>query len=142
MEKKKVTRAARKSTKRVKELTCEEPKPLQAECTVQEAGETMRSLQTERFPVAAGDHLVGTVEGPYPERKAAGYGHDPETTIVRNSMVKKIYYCFEHQSLEEARDIMRRNHLQHLPVVDENLRIVGIVRLDEVEQQQRAEANA
>ena len=49
----------------------------------------MRSLDTNRLPVASGDHLVGAVEGKYPERKAAGFGHDPETALVRTIMVKK-----------------------------------------------------
>ena len=49
----------------------------------------MRSLDTNRLPVASGDRLVGAVEGKYPERKAAGFGHDPETALVRGIMVKK-----------------------------------------------------
>jgi CBS domain-containing protein len=131
---KKNTNSRRKSV-HVKELASKskKPKPLQEKATLQEAGETMRSLQAERYPVAAGDRLVGTVEGKYPERQAAAHGHDPQTTLVRGSMVKKMYYCFEDQSLEEARELMRRNHLLHLPVVDKNLRIIGIVALNEVE---------
>jgi CBS domain-containing protein len=124
---------SRSRTIHVKELACEKPKPLQEKSTVQEAGETMRSLQAERFPVAAGDRLVGTVEGKYPERAAAAHGHDPQTTLVRGSMVKKMYYCFEEQSLQEARELMRRHHLFHLPVVDKDLRIIGIVALNDVE---------
>jgi CBS domain-containing protein len=119
----------------VKELASEKPKPLQEKTTLQEAGETMRSLQAERFPVAAGDRLVGTVEGKYPERAAAAHGHDPQTTLVRGSMVKKMYYCFEDQSLEEARELMRRHHLLHLPVVDKDLRIIGIIALNDVEDE-------
>ena len=110
-----------------------QPKPLQEKDTVQEAGETMRALQAERYPVAAGDQLVGTVEGKYPERQAAAHGHDPQTTLVRGSMVKKMYDRFEDQSLEEARDLMRRHHLLHLPVVDKDLRIIGVVALNDVE---------
>jgi CBS domain-containing protein len=128
-----VKKRTSKSTRPARELASKEPRPLQEKNTVKEAGETMRSLQEDRFPVAAGERLVGTVEGKYPERAAAGHGHDPETTLVRGSMVKKLYYCFENQSLQEAREIMRRNHLLHLPVVDENLRIVGLVALNEVE---------
>ena len=33
--------------------------------------------------------MVGAVEGKYPERKAAGFGHDPETALVRTIMVEK-----------------------------------------------------
>jgi CBS domain-containing protein len=135
MEKKFVKNPDGKSTKpppkRVKDVACDEPKPLQETSSVKEAGEKMRSLHTNRLPVASGDHLVGAVEGNYPERKAAAFGHDPETTLVRGIMVKKAYYCFENQSLDEAREIMREHHLEYLPVVDDNMRVIGTVGLRE-----------
>jgi hypothetical protein len=74
---------SRSSPKRVKELACEEPKPLQTKSSVKEAGEKIRSLHTNRLSVVSGDRVVGVVESKYPERKAAGFGHDPETTLVR-----------------------------------------------------------
>jgi CBS domain-containing protein len=115
--------------KRVKEVACKEPKPLQTKSSVKEAGEKIRSFHTDRLAVASGDQLVGTVKGKYPERKAAGFGHDPETTLVREIMVKKAYYCFENQSLDKAEEIMREHHLEYLPVVDDNLRVIGTVGL-------------
>lgn len=120
------------SKKCVKELACEEPKPLQQETSVREAGEKMRSLSAEKFPVAAGDTLVGTVEGRFPDRKVAGFGHDPSAIQVGESMSSEKFYCYEHQTVEEARKIMRENGLQHLPVVDGDLHIIGILALKEL----------
>ena len=120
MTKKPLEKPDRKSTKqllkRVKQVARQEPKPLQAKSSVKEAGEKIRSFHTDRLPVASGDRLVGTVKGQYPERKAAGFGHDPETTLVREIMVKKAYYCFESQSLDKAEEIMRDHHLEYLSV--------------------------
>ncbi|MDD5198909.1 MAG: CBS domain-containing protein [Terrimicrobiaceae bacterium] len=118
--------------KRAKEGAAKRPKPLQKESSLHEAGEQMRRLGTERYPVAAGDRLVGTVEGKFPDRKAAGYGHDPSTTLVGDHMSRKKYFCHANQSIEEARDIMRENGLQHLPVVDDDLHIIGIVAFEEL----------
>lgn len=44
-------------------------------------------------------------------------------------MVKKAYYCFESQSLDQARETMCEHHLDYLPVVDGNMRVLGIVAL-------------
>jgi CBS domain-containing protein len=126
-------KSGKKSLKRVKEVTSDKPKPLQEKSSLKEAGEKIRSLHVNRLPVASGDRLVGDVEGEYPERKAAGFGHDPETTSVRGIMSKKTYFCFENQSVGEAREIMREHHLQYLPVVDENMRILGIVARSDLE---------
>jgi CBS domain-containing protein len=113
--------------KRVKEVASDKPRPLQEKSSLKEAGEQMRSLRAERLPVASGDRLVGAVEGKYPERKAAGFGHDPETTLVREIMVREAHYCFENQPLDEAREIMRKHSLKYLPVVDKDMRVIGIL---------------
>jgi CBS domain-containing protein len=110
---------------------------LQAKSSVKEAGEKIGSFHTDRLPVVSGDRLVGTVKGKYPERKAAGFGHDPETTLVRDIMVKKAYYCFEHQSPDEAGEIMREHHLEYLSVVDDKLRVIGTVGLRDLAAERR-----
>jgi CBS domain-containing protein len=133
MRKKLAKQADRKSrkqpSKQVKEVARAEPKLLQEKSSLEEAGEKIRSLNTHRLPVASGDRLVGAVEGKYPERTATSFGHDPKTAIVREIMVKKTYFCFENQSLDEAREIMCDNHLDYLPVLDGTMRVVGIVAL-------------
>lgn len=94
---------------------------------MREAGEKMRKLQSEKYPVAAGKRLVGTMMGKFSDRQVAGFGHDPSTVSVGDNMTRQIFFCHEHQSMEEARKIMKDNGLQHLPVVDNNLCIIGIV---------------
>jgi len=99
---------------------------------VREAGEKMRSLQAEKFPVAAGNKLTGMVEGKFPDRKAAGFGHDPSHVSISQHMTRKKLFCFEDQTIEEAKAIMREHALEHLPVVDGDLRIIGIVALKDL----------
>jgi CBS domain-containing protein len=48
--------------------------------------------------------------------------------FVHGVMEKQAHYCFENQSMDEALKIMREHGLQYLPVVDSNLRVVGMVR--------------
>ena len=51
-----------------------------------------------------------------------------KTKLVRSVMEKQVYYCHENQSRDEALKIMREHGLSYLPVVDNNMRIVGVVR--------------
>ena len=51
-----------------------------------------------------------------------------KTKFVHDVMEKQAYYCREDQSMDEAVRIMREHGLQYLPVVDSNLRVVGVVR--------------
>lgn len=118
--------------KKVKFISGAEPHPLPPDSPLNQAGKKMRKLATEKFPVAEKGRLVGTLEGKFPDRRVAGFGHDPSATSVRESMTKDVYYCLENQTMEEAKKIMRDNALQYLPVVDKDLRIIGMLSLKEL----------
>ena len=55
-----------------------------------------------------------------------------KTKLVHSVIEKRAYFCFENQSVDEARRIMHENDLQYLLVLDRNLRIVGIVRMGDL----------
>lgn len=128
-------KTARKSSgaRPVKVVTAEHPRPLQEKDCIRKAGDKMRSLKAEAFPVAAGDKVVGTLEQSDPDRKVARFGHDPEAILVGENMSRKVLFCTEEQSMDEAREIMRENRLTHLPVVDKRQRIIGVVALKDLE---------
>ena len=52
-----------------------------------------------------------------------------KTTLVSSVMVKTPYYCRDNQSDEEALKMMRDLNLPYLPVLDSNLRVVGVVSM-------------
>ena len=60
--------------------------------------------------------------------KAAVSDELGKTKLIHSVMEKQVYYCRENQSLDEALKIMREHGLSYLPVVDSNLRVVGVVR--------------
>ena len=43
--------------------------------------------------------------------------------------LKKVHYCLENQSVNEARRIMREHDVSYLLVLDNNLRVVGVVTM-------------
>jgi CBS domain-containing protein len=67
-----------------------------------------------------------------PENAAESSHHPCETTLVRSVMVKTPYYCRENQSDEEALKMMRELDLPHLPVLDSNLSVVGVVSMSDL----------
>ena len=52
-----------------------------------------------------------------------------KTKLVHSVMVKTPYYCRDNQSDEEALKMMRELDLPYLPVLDSNLRVVGVVSM-------------
>ncbi len=95
--------------------------------SVESAGEKMRSSGQESLPVADKRRLVGVVQQPDPDQQASRYGHDPARVTVAESMSRKIVCCFEDEDCATALERMAENNLQQLPVVDSEMRIVGLV---------------
>jgi len=95
--------------------------------TVQTAGEKMRATGQESLPVMEHHRLVGVVEHSDPDQQASRYGHDPARTTVAQSMTRKVVCCFEDEDCATAIARMNENNLQLLPVVDKEMRIVGLL---------------
>ena len=64
-----------------------------------------------------------------PEKPPVPSHKSGEISLVRSVMVKTPYYCRENQSDEEALKMMRELDLPYLPVLDSNLRVVGMVSM-------------
>ena len=52
-----------------------------------------------------------------------------KTKSVHSVMIKTAYYCRANQSEEEALKLLRELNLPYLPVLDSNLRVVGVVSM-------------
>lgn len=98
----------------------------------------MRSLDANSWPVAEGRKLVGMIDHPDPDRLAGGRGHDPNTTRVGETMRHDAVFCYEDDEAATAERIMEERDLHHLPVVDRQMRIVGIISRDDVKPPETA----
>ena len=128
--------------KNLRDLLIERTEALDIHETVQDAGDKMRSLKTDSLPVADDQHLVGTVMDRNADRKAAGQGHDPQTERVGACMSLELIFCYEDQHWAEAELVMKEKHLKYLPIVDRDMRIVGIVTQEDLAASKGAESAA
>ena len=106
---------------------------LKANDTVQQAGDKMRSLGVDVLPVSEGRRLVGVVDQQRPDLSAAGHGHDPNTLTISEAMNRNVIFCFEEDDCATALHRMDEHGLRHITVVDQQLRIVGMVRYEDLQ---------
>jgi CBS-domain-containing membrane protein len=119
-------------------LATEKAGALDPQDTVQTAGERMRQHDAEAWPVAEDRKLVGTVAGKNPDWELGGRGHDPKVSRVGQIMNRDVIFCYEDEDCAVARQKMEKHGLQVLPVVDRELRIVGIFTRDEIEEKAKS----
>jgi CBS domain-containing protein len=102
--------------------------------SVKAAGERMREQHAKAWPVAEGRKLVGMVDEKNPDWELGGRGHDPETWQVGEIMSHESVFCYEDEDCARAAKLMEEHGLEVLPVVDRQMRIVGIFSRDEVKR--------
>ena len=124
----------------LKDLAAEKSGALHPQDTVETAGDRMREHQADVWPVAEDCKLVGVVDEKDPDWRIGGKGHDPKTWRVRQIMNRDVVFCYEDQDCAEAQKLMEKHDLIYLPVVDRQMRIVGIFSREEIRE--KAEASA
>ena len=102
------------------------------EASLQEAAERMRRLDVGVLPVCDNDRLVGMLTDRDIAIRSVSEGHHPRRDHVRDAMTPKVTYCFEDQDVTEAADIMKKQQIRRLPVVDRDKHLVGIVSLGDL----------
>lgn len=119
----------------LKSLASEKAGALKPEDTVTTAGDRMREHNAQTWPVAEEDRkLVGTVDEQNPDWKLGGHGHDPKRWKVGQIMKRDVAFCYEDEDCATAAKKMDELGLGYLPVVDREMRIVGIFSREEIQE--------
>ena len=133
MPSKKTTADSEKSAS-LKSLAAEKEGALHPEDTVQTAGDRMRERDAGSWPVAEDRKLVGMIDEKNPDWKMGGHGHDPKDSSVGEIMNREIIFCYEDEDCAAARRKMDEHGMNFLPVVDREMKIVGIFTREEIEE--------
>jgi len=84
----------------------------------------------------------GRVVGMFTERdvlrRVVGERRDPETTQVGEVMTAAVVCCSPETSVDEIRGVMRDRRIRHLPVVDADGRLLGLVSIGDLNAQLQA----
>jgi CBS domain-containing protein len=95
------------------------------------AAKTMLERNIGCVVVVEGGRTVGIVTES-DLTKCAASGHDPNRTLVKDVMSKPPVTCVPQTRIEEAYALMRRNQIRHLPIVEKEGNVVGIVTMKDL----------
>jgi CBS domain-containing protein len=84
----------------------------------------------------------GRIAGMFTERdvlkRVVGDQRDPATTTVSQVMTTEVICCTPDSPLEEVRAAMRNRRIRHLPVVDGDSRLHGLISIGDLNAWQQA----
>lgn len=97
-----------------------------------EAATLMNTHKVGSLMVMEGQSVVGIItERDLLERVLAGR-RDPATTSVEDVMTAEVLCCHPHTSIDEARAVMKNRRVRHLPVVDDEGQLHGMISIGDL----------
>ena len=105
---------------------------VEPQATVMEAAVLMNHYRIGFLVVSDGERPVGVFSERDILRRVVVARLDPGKTLVSEVMTREMLVCNPATSLEEARSVMKNRRIRHLPVVDENERLVGLVSIGDL----------
>jgi CBS domain-containing protein len=105
--------------------------------SIREVAKIMAEIDAGSMPVGENDRLVGMITDRDIAIRAVAAGKGPDTP-VREVMSEEVKYCFDDEDLEHVAQNMGEIQMRRLPVVNRDKRLVGIVSLGDVAQNEDA----
>ena len=114
---------------RLKDVMEKEVEAVGPDTLLREAARKMRACGVPMLPVCDGPTMVGVLTARDITVRATAQGCDPRIARVRDVMMAPTIFGQEDQNVGEAVDLMERQSLHRLPVLDRLMHLVGIVSL-------------
>lgn len=102
------------------------------EATVLHAARFMTEHKIGALPVLDGEHIVGMFSERDILQRIVAEGLDPAQTTVGEVMTVEVACCTLDTTLEEARGAMKNRRIRHLPVVDGDERLLGLISIGDL----------
>ncbi len=99
--------------------------------TVLNAAKRMNENRIGSLVITDGENVVGIFTERDILTRVVGARLEPETTQVGDVMTTPVAVCRRDTTLDEARSVMTKKRLRHLPVVEEG-RLLGIITSGDV----------
>ena len=117
---------------KVKDLMSTKVEHTTPDTGTKEAAHQMHELHVGILPVMDEDKLVGMITDRDICCKVVATGHSAGRTKVSEIMSADVATCFDDQNIGAATDIMIKNHVHRLAVINHDNAVVGLLSVDDL----------
>ena len=103
---------------------------------VLEAALLMNQHKIGALVVMEGERLVGMFTERDVLRRVVGEARNPASTRVAYVMTREVICCSPEMTLEEARGVMKNRRIRHLPVMEGDDHLLGLVSIGDLNAHQ------
>ena len=108
------------------------PLAVKPDDTILTALETMAKYDVGALLVMDGPRLVGIFSERDYARKVILHGKSSQEMRVREIMTEKVIYALPQQTVAEAMAIVTEKHIRHLPILDGDGTVIGVVSIGDL----------
>jgi CBS domain-containing protein len=125
------SQGAVKTEATVAEYMTQEVRSVRWDATLKDAGKLLHKYKIGLLFVDDDKRYVGVISESGLSRNAVAKGLDPNTTLVRTVMSRKIVSIEDNEPIIEAVKLMKEHGIRHLAVT-ENETVVGIISISDI----------
>jgi len=100
--------------------------------SILDAVQMMNECSVGALIVTSAGHMSGIFTERDVLRKVLGQRLDPASVTVARVMTEKVICCTPGTSIEDARELMRSRRIRHLPILDAEGEVVGVVSIGDL----------
>ncbi len=108
--------------------------------TIRDVAKIMAEIDAGAMPVGENDRLVGMITDRDIAIRGVAQGKGPDTPVREVMSDSKVLYCFEDDDLNDVAKNMGSEQVRRLPVVNKDKRLVGIVSIGNIAQNESKSA--
>jgi CBS domain-containing protein len=116
---------------RVSEYMTEEVRSVRWDATLKDAGKLLQKYKIGLLFVDDDRRYVGVITESGLSRNAVAKGLDPNTTLVKTVMSRKIVSIEDNEPIVEAVKLMKEHGIRHLAVTKDET-VVGIISISDI----------
>ena len=109
--------------------------------SIREVAKIMAEIDAGAMPVGDNDRLVGMITDRDIAIRAVALGKGPDTPVREVMSTEQVLYCYDDEELDHVAKNMSEQQVRRLPVVNREKRLVGIVSLGNLAQNEGRAAN-
>ena len=130
---------------KAKDIMTRKPKSVTPETSVREAARLMKEEDVGVLPVVdrdGSDRLIGIVTDRDIAIRHVAEGHDSSSCPVSEAMTSNVSTAREDDDVDSVMDLMGKEQVRRIPVVDERGGLVGIVAQADIVRKAKDDAKA
>jgi len=117
---------------KLKQIMAQNVETVEPDATLQETAEKMKRRNVGVLPVVEGKKPIGVITDRDITLRAVASGADVTKTKVREVMTRELYFAYEDQTINEACELMEKNKVRRLIVLNREAGLAGVLSLNDV----------